>query len=191
MKYLTVLRHAKSSWDHPGMSDHDRPLNDRGKRAAEAIPRFLWKTYFGGQGEPLLPAPNKIIASTSARTLATAQALRTVFGLPIESLQLVSALYLAPDDVILDTVQFIDEDIDHCVLIAHNPGLHDFCNRLLARNSVTRMVTCTAVILGLPIEYWGLADWEQAELIAYITPRTLEKRFPLEYAGLVGEDGDD
>jgi phosphohistidine phosphatase len=34
MKTLYLIRHAKSSWDDPTLADHDRPLNERGKRDA-------------------------------------------------------------------------------------------------------------------------------------------------------------
>ena len=41
MKTLYLLRHAKSSWDDPGLADHDRPLAPRGRRAAKAIAEHL------------------------------------------------------------------------------------------------------------------------------------------------------
>src|SRR6187431_20320 len=96
MKYLTVLRHAKSSWDQPGLSDHDQPLNQRGLLSVPAIAGFLKKTYFGGQDDkPLMMPPDGIICSTAVRALTTAQMVRETFGLPAESLLLDSHLYLA------------------------------------------------------------------------------------------------
>jgi phosphohistidine phosphatase len=41
MKTLYVIRHAKSSWDDPTLSDFDRPLNKRGKRDAPAMGKRL------------------------------------------------------------------------------------------------------------------------------------------------------
>ena len=41
MKNLLILRHAKSSWKHPDLSDHDRPLNKRGKHDAPLMGRLL------------------------------------------------------------------------------------------------------------------------------------------------------
>ncbi len=59
MKYLTIVRHAKSSWGQPGLADHDRTLNERGQRAAPAVATFLHRTYFGGaDSPPLLPLLN-------------------------------------------------------------------------------------------------------------------------------------
>jgi hypothetical protein len=34
------------------------------------------------------------------------------------------------------------------------------------------MPTCTAVIMAFPHEFWGLADWHEAQLIGYITPNS-------------------
>ena len=50
---------------------------------------------------------------------------------------------------------------------------------------------CTAVIMAFPHEFWSLADWNEAQLIGYITPKTLERRFPEVYAGISREDGED
>ncbi|WP_146066749.1 SixA phosphatase family protein [Candidatus Venteria ishoeyi] len=41
MKTLILLRHAKSSWDHPGLSDFERPLNARGLKNAPKMGRRL------------------------------------------------------------------------------------------------------------------------------------------------------
>ena len=41
MKSLLILRHAKSSWKHPELTDHDRPLNKRGKRDAPRLGEIL------------------------------------------------------------------------------------------------------------------------------------------------------
>ena len=192
MKYLTVLRHAKSSWNQPGLSDHDRPLNERGKLAAPAVASFLKKTYFGGNGSPpLLAPPDAMIVSTAVRAYETAGYARAAFGLATEAMQLSSQLYLAPSQTVLEVVRSCDENAKHLVIVGHNPGLHEFCDRMLARASIPRMPTCTAVIMGLPHEFWGLADWQEAQLIAYVTPKALERRFPQEFAGISKQTGED
>ena len=192
MKYLTLVRHAKSSWSEPGLSDHDRPLNARGQLAAPAIGRFLATTYFGaGTDKALMVSPDRLVSSTAARTLATSEHLITRFGLAKDQMSLDSRLYLAPRQTILEVVRGLDEDARHAVIVGHNPGLHEFCDALLSRSSIPRMPTCTAVIVSLPHAYWGLADWQEAQLIAYITPKALERRFPSEYKGISSQGEDD
>ena len=41
LEYLILMRHAKSSWQHDGLTDHQRPLNKRGRRAAHAVGAIL------------------------------------------------------------------------------------------------------------------------------------------------------
>ncbi len=192
MKYLTVIRHAKSSWDQPGVPDHDRVLNERGKRAAPAVAAFLHRTYFGGDGgERLLPAPDRLVTSTAMRALTTAQIMRETFQMPVDSLMLDSKLYLASAGSILESVRALDEKWNHVCLFGHNPGLHEFADKILARADVPKMPTCTAVLMALPHPYWGLADWHEAQLIGYITPKSLERRFPELYGHISQGDGDD
>ncbi len=150
------------------------------------------RTYFGGNGTAaLMPAPDRIISSTAERAWTTAKLAGEQFNLPPEGMRLDSRLYLASHETILNVVREIDETTQHAVLFGHNPGVHDFVNQMLARASVPRVPTCTAVILGLPHEYWGLADWHEAQLVGYITPKALERRFPQECAGISKQNGDD
>ncbi|HEY1082662.1 MAG TPA: histidine phosphatase family protein [Prosthecobacter sp.] len=192
MKYLTVVRHAKSSWAQHGLADHDRPLNERGLKAAPAVASFLHRTYFGGAGTPaLIPPPERLVTSTAARALATAKIMLETARMPLEALRLDSRLYLAEASRILEVVREFDEDWKHAVIFGHNPGLHDFAERILARAHVSKMPTCTAVLLALPHAYWGLADWREAQLIGYVTPKALERRFPELYAGISQPEGED
>jgi phosphohistidine phosphatase len=72
MKSVLILRHAKSSWKHPELSDHDRPLNKRGKRDAPIMGRLLKK-------EDLVP--DIIMTSTAIRARSTAEPLAIKEGL--------------------------------------------------------------------------------------------------------------
>lgn len=192
MKYLTIMRHAKSSWAEPGVADHDRPLNERGRRAAPAVANFLHRTYFGGNGSPaLLPRPDRLVSSTALRALTTAQITREIFLLPVDQLLLESRLYLAEAGSILEILRGFDERWQHVMIFGHNPGMHDFAEKILARANIPKMPTATAVIMAFPHEFWGLADWHEAQLIGYITPKSLERRFPELYGNISQGDGDD
>src|SRR5450631_3547106 len=64
--HLFLLRHAKSSWDDPGLLDHDRPLSKRGRNAAG-----LMRQWMASNGVE----PDLVFVSTSRRTVETLQAL--------------------------------------------------------------------------------------------------------------------
>ena len=66
MKYLTIIRHAKSSWDHPDLDDIARPLNERGKHAVKIIGKHLQEQVL---------QPDLIISSPATRALETAKAI--------------------------------------------------------------------------------------------------------------------
>jgi phosphohistidine phosphatase len=117
--------------------------------------------------------------------------MREIMILPTESLILDSRLYLAEAGQILNVVRDLDESWQHVVLFGHNPGMHEFAERILARAHVAKMPTCSSVLMALPTEYWGLAEWSTAQLIGHITPKSLERRFPELYQGISRADGDD
>ena len=57
-KMLLLLRHAKSSWKDEDISDHERPLNKRGKKDAPKMGKLL---------KNLNLTPDKIISSSAKR----------------------------------------------------------------------------------------------------------------------------
>lgn len=193
MKFLTLVRHAKSSWETPGQEDHDRTLSERGRRAAPAVAAFLRQTYWGAAPSQaaLMPAPSKLVSSTAQRAWETAQFLQAQAPSNEGSLLLDGRLYLAEPGALMEVVRGLDETWQHVVVVGHNPGLHEFSNQILARGVISRMPTCSVVIVALPTEYWGLADWGTGQLLGHVTPKSLEKRFPELYQGISLADGDD
>ncbi|MFZ0896282.1 MAG: histidine phosphatase family protein [Candidatus Nitrosopolaris sp.] len=71
MKSVLVLRHVKSSWKHPELADHDRPLNKRGKLDAPLMGRLLKKKGL---------VPDNIISATAIRARATTEAVAKASG---------------------------------------------------------------------------------------------------------------
>lgn len=176
MKYLTLIRHAKSSWDDTMLNDHDRPLNERGLRSAPMVGRFLSKTYFGSNGTPaLLAKPDRLISSTAHRAAETAALMAEEMGAGQASLE--RRLYLAEPKTLLQFVRQMDDRWKHVMIFAHNPGISNFADRLVKRGEVDEMPTCAAALIELPWDSWSALDWEEGRLIGFVTPRLIEKRF--------------
>jgi phosphohistidine phosphatase len=176
MKYLTLIRHAKSSWDDASQQDHDRTLNERGLRNAPVVGRFLAKTYFGANGTPaVLAKPDILISSTAIRAKTTAD----IFATEVKAAPplLDRKLYLAAPGTLLQTVRAFDDKWKHVMIFGHNPGISEFAERLLARGDIEEMPTCTAVIIELPWDVWSATDWNEGRLVGYVTPKLIEKRF--------------
>lgn len=120
MRQLLLLRHAKSSWDDPRLSDHARPLNARGRRAATAIAAVM---------RELGAAPDVVLVSSARRTLQTLEALRPFAGGAL--IEPMDALYLAPWERLLELLQAVPETARSVLLIGHNPGLHELAMALI------------------------------------------------------------
>lgn len=114
MHRLILLRHAKSTWDDPALSDHARPINARGRRAVAAMAAAMRDLG--------LLRPDLLLVSSSRRTLQTMEALGPIEGALVE---VQDDLYLAPRSRLLEALREVPESVGAVLLIAHNPGLHD------------------------------------------------------------------
>jgi phosphohistidine phosphatase len=176
MKYLTLIRHAKSSWDDASLADHDRPLNERGLRNAPVMGKFIGKTYFGMNGAPaLLPKPDRIVTSTAVRAKTTAEMM--MHEMQLDHLVGDQRLYLAEPKTFLQIVRNFNDEWRHVMMFGHNPGISEFVDRMLKRGGIDEMPTCAVAILELPWDVWATVDWNEARLVGFITPKLLEKRF--------------
>lgn len=142
MKTLLVLRHAKSSWKEEGVSDHDRPLNKRGKRDAPRV------------GELLLDEglkPELIISSTARRARKTASKVASQCGYQ-GIIELQGTLYLAPPGAYLETLRKVDDALDRVLVVGHNPGLEQLVAQLTGQH--TPLPTATLAQIELDITRW-------------------------------------
>ena len=117
MHQLILLRHAKAAAATAGSSDHDRPLADTGRRAAAAVGQAMRKAGL---------SPDVVLVSSALRTQQTFQALEAASVWDewpnIDSLP---ALYMAPANLIRDTLRDLPETVRSALVIGHNPGLHE------------------------------------------------------------------
>jgi phosphohistidine phosphatase len=126
MRQLLLLRHAKSSWDDPAQSDHARPLNARGRKAAAAL-RIAMRE--------LGLVPDVVLVSSARRTLQTLEALSPWDETPI--IEPMNGLYLASPAQILLTIRNVAETVRSLMVIGHNPGLHDLALTLVGAHAMS------------------------------------------------------
>jgi len=162
MKTLTLLRHAKSSWKDSQRSDHQRALNSRGRRDAPVM---------GERLKSALPSLNFVLCSDATRTLETAHLLLPAMNLPISIIHPDSRIYLASKDALLNCIAETPADIDHVMLIGHNPGLEMLCDALVA-DSIERMATCAVSSYEFDTQRWGAFDSKEARLIHHDFPKS-------------------
>ncbi|MBI2479301.1 MAG: histidine phosphatase family protein [Planctomycetia bacterium] len=160
MKTLLILRHAKSSWNDPGVTDHDRPLNSRGKQDAPHIGRLLRE-----QGLQ----PDLILSSTAKRARSTAK--RVVAGGEFACTpQLLDRLYLAPAETYIELLRQQPDEYERILVIGHNPGLEE----LVWSTTGTSLALPTAALVQIAFEIDSWIELPQrGKLIACWEPREL------------------
>lgn len=165
MKRLILTRHAKSSWDDPGMADHDRPLNDRGKAAAADL--GIWLASRGY-------VPDEVLCSDALRTRKTWSGIAPALpGTPV--LELKPALYHAGPDVMLAVLRHAKGDT--VMMIGHNPGIAEFAQRLVARapssGDFSRYPTGATLVCDFAVEAWADLGWGMGVVDDFIVPREI------------------
>ena len=161
MKYLFLTRHAKSSWSNPGLADIDRPLNERGKKAAP----FMGKLIVD-KGEK----PELLISSPAYRALSTAKAFGEVMGLVENDIIIDRTIYGAGAQQLLDLVQIQDDLHKSIMLFGHNPTFTSFVNMLTGSN-IMNVVTCGVVRIDFEYSSWTDIDFGSGRLVYYEYPK--------------------
>ncbi len=120
MLTLSLLRHAKSSWDDPGLQDFDRPLNDRGREAAPRMGRFMAKNGV---------SPELVLCSSSVRTRQTLDLVLAHLS-PAPTVAYEDAIYLAAASMLLQRVRKVAAKATTRHGGGHDPGMHQLAVEL-------------------------------------------------------------
>ena len=163
MKRLILMRHAKSDWSGGLTSDHDRPLNGRGRRGAAALGDWL-------RDEALVP--DEILCSSAMRTRETLVRLALPETIPM---RFERGLYLATEDQILDQLQRAKGHI--VLMLGHNPGIAYCAAGVLAtppaHPDFDKYPTGATLVADFDIDHWADAAWHSATCAAFTTQRNL------------------
>ena len=173
MKQLTVLRHAKSGWDDPVARDFDRPLNERGCRAA---------TIVGAHAKSAGLQVDSIVASPAVRVIETLDHFLPAAGLDALEPHWDRRIYLASSATLLDCLRDVPDDVAHVLMAGHNPGLEDLIFDLVPDDGTSplralveeKFPTTALATLRLPIDHWADVGARTASLTAFIRPRDLD-----------------
>jgi phosphohistidine phosphatase len=161
MKTLTIVRHAKSSWDHPGLNDRERPLNKRGEHDAPLMGQRVLEHGI---------RPSLIISSPATRAWATARIIAAAISYPLEFLQREKALYHASVDTLLKVIVAQDTGFNSLMIVGHNPGLTDFAN-YLSPGLTNNLPTAGVVSVEFDRDDWDLFARPPTELLLYDYPK--------------------
>lgn len=145
MKSVILIRHAKSSWDEIGLSDFDRPLNERGKEDAPRMAKRLLDKEV---------SIDAFISSPAKRAKKTASLFISEYGRHKNDIILVPELYHAGPEAFFTAIAHAPENAKSLALFSHNPGITEFVN-MLTDVKVDDMPTCAMFAVKTDIKDWA------------------------------------
>lgn len=162
MRTLYLLRHAKSSWKDASLADFDRPLKDRGRKAAKVIGKHLAAQNLND---------GVVVCSPAARTRETAEIVLKHSGFSLE-VRYDERIYEASLRDLLQVVSAIGDDQVKVILIGHNPGFEELLAYLTGEGR--RMPTCALAKIKFDKVSWQEIKADDGSLEWFITPKELE-----------------
>jgi phosphohistidine phosphatase len=172
MRRLILLRHAKTERDASSGKDKDRRLDERGRHDSVEIGRWLALEDY---------SPDLVLVSTATRTQETWELLRAT--MPSARVKHLPELYGADPSELLRAVHGAAEADPQCLMIlAHNPGLHEFALALVASGDAagqhalaTNLPTAGVVMIDFKIDDWGDVGFRRGRLERFASPKLLRE----------------
>jgi phosphohistidine phosphatase len=164
MKKLLLLRHAKSSWDDASLPDFERPLNERGLRAAPLIGKFMREQKI---------RPGLVICSPATRTRQTIALALEAAGIETE-VRYDERIYEASAIGLFEIISQIEDDKTEVMLVGHNPGFENLLKHLTGETKPMPTATLARIIFNS--EKWNEAAPKSGRLEFFVKARELAKR---------------
>lgn len=179
MKNLTLLRHAKSGWDDVATRDFDRPLNERGRRAARLMGEWMKE-----EGLDF----DLVLASPALRVVETLREVAVGFGQ--HAVHFDKRLYMASLGTLMDVVHEAGEGAERLLLVGHNPGMEALALHLtrtgdgpLRAEMKTKYPTATLAEISLAAARWRDVEENGGTLERFVRPRDLDPELGPEEEG--------
>lgn len=164
MKTLTIVRHAKSSWENPTLSDHDRPLLPVGIKKTSRIVKFLQQRTIH---------VDLMISSSAARAFATAIMIAEGIEYPADKILTEPKLYHAHADEIYDILFEISNEIDSVMIFGHNPTFTYFANYFVSP-TIENLPTSGVVSVSFDCNEWEQITDSDFHINFVVFPRMLK-----------------
>lgn len=158
MKYLYLIRHAKSSWADDTLPDHQRPLNSRGLKQLGPMSKAV-------RAAGVLNGP--VFCSNATRAQQTLEGL--IPGELRGNTYVEPALYTFNYKVLINWLRE-RQDEESITLIGHNPALEALAGYLL-KQAPESFPTCGFMQIALPIKHWHKLARNKGRLELFLTPK--------------------
>jgi len=171
MRRLWLVRHAKSSWDDPAMPDQDRPLSERGRRAAAALAEHC---------RDVGVRPDLVLCSSAVRARETLAGILPGLGTALR-VSIEDELYTFEARDVLVRLRSVPDDAGAVLLVGHNPAIGVLAGRLAGGGDalerlVAKYPTGALATLDLDVATWAEVAAGCGYLVSFLTPADLEGR---------------
>jgi len=164
MKTLYLVRHAKSSWEEPGIPDSQRSLTPKGVRKAGLVVGFL-------KNKEIIP--DLIVASPALRALETARIFAAGLGYPAAKIRTDRKIYDGYYDRILDLIYATPNEVNSLMIFGHNPTITQLAN-LFLHPGIEEMPTSCVVMLAFDTGKWEEIPSREARSDFIVYPKMLK-----------------
>lgn len=169
MKTLLLMRHAKSSWKFKDLTDHQRPLNKRGRTDAPLMGQLILDREL---------VPQRILCSTAVRARETAEILVDTIKFEGE-VSYLDRLYMAESVDHLAVLRDLPDTVERVMVIGHNPGLETLLQELSGR--IESLPTAVLAHIVLPIDHWSQLNGEASgEMVEIWRPKEIREEIEEE-----------
>ena len=162
VKTLLLLRHDKSSWNDKSLRDFDRPLNQRGLKAAPMVGEMMRKRKL---------RPELVLSSPAERAKETTRLVCDAAGL-IAVARYDDGIYEASARKLLEIASQIEETVNTAMIVGHNPGFEELLEALTGE--APRLPTATLACIELSIERWSEVTSGAGTLLWIVKPKELK-----------------
>ena len=164
MRKLTLIRHGKSSWDDPSLSDWERPLKIRGKKDAFLIGNKLKEKKI---------IPDKIISSSAKRAYDSAKQIAECLKYPERKITITDDIYLAGTLQLVQLIQNLKDKWKHVFLFGHNPYFTELPN-LYGKNGILNLPTTGVYQISFKCDKWADISLDNGKNTYFLTPKQLK-----------------
>lgn len=163
MKTLSILRHAKSSWENSNMDDIDRPVLPKGIVRTQKVCKFMINKAL---------KPDCVISSPAVRAFETANIVIEELSLSLLP-QICKNFYPGRLHDILDEISKVDKTVEHLMVVGHNPVFTDLVTHVCENLDIEWLPTSGLVTLEFEMKEWKSIGDEKGVCTHYAIPNEL------------------
>ena len=164
MKTLIIIRHAKSGWDNPSLSDFNRTLTERGKSDAAMMAKRIITNAI---------KIDAFVSSPAKQAKKTAKIFMKEYEKDEKDLLLIPSLYESSVEDFYDAVETLDDKNEAVAIFSHNPGITEFVNSLEC-SPIYNMPTCAVFALKIKTKHWKEFHEAEKEFLFFDYPKNEE-----------------